>query len=114
MRRYRIGTECVEQQQIEVRVRRTLKLQPAVTNNDIAIGSTSRKKSEESPRDRFHGWVDFKECHVMRSVRIRSHGPRSKPKNAEMLSLVPAAHHFDDVTHRSTGEVIRQWFAGTS
>ena len=36
-----------------------------------------------------------------------------KPENAEMLSVVPSAHHFDDVTHRSTGVVVRQWLAGT-
>src|SRR2546428_10229603 len=113
MRRHRVGTECVQQEEVEIRVRIPLQLQPPVTDNHAAIGATSRKKSEEFPRDWLYRWINFEECHLVRGVCIGSHGSRTESQNAEMLRLVSFAPHLYDVTPRAARVVVRQRLAGT-
>src|SRR2546425_1755571 len=112
MRWHRVGTECVEQQEVEARIRRARELQSAVADQNITIGSTSRNKREEAARYRFYRWINFVERHVMGRVRIGRHCSRPKSEHTEMLRFIARSHHFDDVTYGTAGIVVGEWLAG--
>src|ERR1051326_924277 len=90
MCRHGIGTEGVQEQEIEIRVSHAFELQPPVANHDIAIGSAVQKKCEEMPGEGFYRWIDFEKCHLVRRVRIRRHRSCAEPETPKRCGLFRA------------------------
>src|SRR3989442_15485535 len=112
MSRHGVRAERIKQKQVKSRVGLPRKLKPAVTNHHIAVGSASRYEREEATRNRLDRGIDLVKPDVMRSIRVRRHGPGAESQNAETLRLLTSPHHLDNIAHGSARIVVRQGLTG--